>query len=171
MTYSVSLTEDQIFSAMQAFLQNFTGATEVWKADDNRVPLPDGPFIAMTPVSRVILSTTTAAFSIPLQAATQTQPVKYGIQLDFYGINAADWAAVASAIFWSDLGCAFFEPYGIDPLYNDDPKFMALVNGEQQYEARWTMTAYLQCNISVAAPAQFMSNAIITIANVSTLPR
>ncbi len=53
------------------------------------------------------------------------------------------------------------------PLHADDPKQMALVNGEEQYEQRWMVLANLQYNPTVNVPMQFFPDpAIDGIINV-----
>ena len=173
MTYNVSLTESAIFAALRAFILDALGTVEVVQGADNRVPPPcSGPYVSMIRVGQTRLSTNQVVNTdnYPTsQTITETQPTRVSIQLDCYGAAAGDWANLLATAFRSDLGCAFFEPFGIDPLYHDEPKSLPLVNGEEQYERRWMLVVHLQANIAITATAQFMTAAKITTVNVSTI--
>lgn len=169
MSYSLTITEDQVFTALQSFLQALTGAAEVWKADDNRVPMPNAPFIAMTPVGRIRISTNVETTQDGLTTSMESQPTRFSIQVDCYGASSGDWAQIIATAWRSDIGATFLDPLGVDPLYADDAKFQSFVNGEQQFEPRWTLTLHLQANIALLAPQQYMSTAKINLTNVSTI--
>jgi len=105
------------------------------------------------------------------------QPTEWTIQIDVYGPNSADNAAMISTLFRDDFAIESFTnsnsaappgwqnipPGGtisvfydaVRPLYADDPRQMSQVFGEQQWEQRWTVDACMQANQIVVAPQQF----------------
>lgn len=155
--YVIDATEDVLMQVLGDFLTAILGI-EVSQGQLNRVPEPRGPnFIIMTPSRRVILATTThSEIDDELeQAVTRQRSTRADVQLDFYGPQSADNAQVFTTLFRDDYGCEAMEGTGVQPLYCDDGHQMPLVNGEFQYEARWTVSASLQINPLVSTPAQF----------------
>lgn len=117
-----------------------------------------------------------------------TQKTEVCIQIDVYGPNSPDNVQIISTLFrddvaiqqftslspppppgWSEIppGGTLSDPYdGVRPLYADDPVQLSEVFGEQQYEIRWKLDAYLQSNQIVTAPQQFLDTATIKTINV-----
>ena len=44
------------------------------------------------------------------------------------------------------VGCRFLEPYGIAPLYVEDPQDMTQVEGDEQYNPRFMLNVLVQAN-------------------------
>ena len=138
----ISQTDEQIHIALWDWLTSVSPAgVEIFKGDDNRVPqpgnYPDLGFIVMQKVGNTKLSTNETSYTDDqinsIEDETQQQFYDYSFQLDVCGINSSDLSRIISILFRSDAGCRFFEPYGIQPLYSDDPKYSSIVNGEDQY--------------------------------------
>jgi len=145
MTTSISLTTDDAFTALRAFLlAHLPAGVEVVSAQDNGVPMPAGPFVAMTlgPMQRLSTNVTKYTGGAPGTKAI-SMPTQFTVQLDCYGNDSGQWANIIAALFRDDVAYAAF-PDGIKPLYADDPIQLPLVNGEQQYEQRWKTNAVLQ---------------------------
>lgn len=96
------------------------------------------------------------------------QSVRVAVQCDFYGARSADWAVMFSTVMRSEYGCRQLAPI-VAPLYNDDPKQAPLVNGEEEYEQRWIVTAYVQYNPVTATPEQFANQLEATLTNVDVV--
>ena len=154
MTISVDINDQDVFTAMRAYIASIVGdAVEIIQGLDNDVPMPKGNFVVMTSLGMERLGTNLKAYNSVNQTATITTPYKYNIQLDFYGSDSQKWAAAVKALFFDDYAVSQF-PDNIAPLYMDDAVQMALINGEQQYEQRWRVSTYLQYNPSITVTQQ-----------------
>lgn len=119
----------------------------------------------------------TYSVSAPQTAASQTiqagsigqmQPTEWRIQMDVHGPNGTNNAQVITTLMRSPVAVDFFTASGFDmaPLYADDAKQFAFINGEQQYEDRWVINVTLEVNPSVSTPQQFFTEATVTLASV-----
>lgn len=170
MTLTVSITESDLLTALRAFLLDVIGG-EVIQSQDNRVPMPSGNFCTMTPLSTMDLSTPRSGYADPGTTpgnASYARSVKWPCQLDFYGTTAADHAAIAAGIIRTPYACTFFAGQGIDmqPLYAGEPRQNTLINGQQQFEPRWTLDFIAQYNPVVTTPQDFASSLDIGLADV-----
>jgi len=158
-----SLTDDQVITALGDFLATvLPSGTGIAVGQANRVPEPAGPdHVIITPARRGQLATTARTYDGDAETSTIARSTAFDFQLDIYGPNAANNAQVISTLFRDAWGCDFLKPYGLQPLYCNDGQQMPLVNGEFQYESRWTMTATLQAHPEIVAPAEF-AYAVIT---------
>ena len=88
------------------------------------------------------------------------QATKLTIQLDIHGPLGADLVQLISTLFRDDYAQEFFLLTGFDiaPLYHSEPRQAPFINGEQQYEFRWTMDLYLQVNPVVQVGQQFAAS-------------
>lgn len=154
-----SILEANIFTALRAFILSVVDC-EVIRAQVNRVSMPKGDFIALTPVSSVALET-----NIDTSGATSNsikRPVQINVQIDFYGLNSADRAMTVSTLFRDDYACQSFTASGFDiqPLYAEDAHQMPLISGEEQYVERWTFEVAIQAN-PILTITQQSANALI----------
>ena len=147
MSASLTLTQDQIMTALRGFLLSvLPPGTEVIRGLGNGVPMPLGGFVAMTHIAQVRLATNhdTGTWDDP----ARLQPVEQLIQIDCYGPDSSGWAALLSTLLRDRVGCDAF-PAGMAPLYCDDPRQMVLEDAEQNYTERWMVQLHLQTNIGV----------------------
>jgi hypothetical protein len=160
-TATVSLTETGILTAVRALLLSVLAASvEVVRGQQNRVTEPDADdFVLMTPILRDRLSTNVDAYMDVPGAGTRAslQATRVTVQLDVHGPNSAENAQVVSTLFRGGYACDFLAAtnYAVQPLYASDPRQAPFVNGEAQYEERWTVDAVLQANIVVSTPQEF----------------
>lgn len=163
-----SVTEEEILTGFRLFLLDITpDGFEVFDAQDNRVPEPNGPdFIIMTPKNRVRLATNVDAWDTS-DPAPVTKTIKhnarYDLQLDIHGPNGSDVATVIAAAFVDDFGRDALAATPIAPLYASDGNQMPFINGEQQYENRWVMTLSAQIKPTVSTPMQFAASLVPVI--------
>lgn len=103
--------------------------------------------------------------------ATLLQKAELAIQVDIFGPLSADYAQTISTTFRDQYGVDLLAASGlsISPLYADDPRQMAFVDGEQQYENRWTLEAVLQADQTVTVPQQFAAALAIDLAEVEAV--
>ena len=146
-----------------------TTGIEVVQGIVNRVPSPAGGFVLITRISKVRLSTDVTEYTDPLHGPSSVeylQSTDYQLQFDFFGEDAADWAQVVSTLWRSLQACDFLKPYGIQPLYNDDPRQVPMVTGEKQYEQRWVMTTHLNYTPKVSVPQDFFDAVDVGVISV-----
>ncbi|EKN5965001.1 hypothetical protein AB1E84_002402 [Yersinia enterocolitica] len=97
-----------------------------------------------------------------------TEVRQLDIQVDIYGPNAADRAVMLETVFTSDY--AYQKIKDIDsrlaPLYSSDAFNSAMINGENQYQDRWTLTLTVQPHITVSFPQDYFDKAEITTQQV-----
>lgn len=161
---------DDLYTALRAFLLDMlpTG-TEVVQGLDNRVPMPAGPgFVIMTAVTVQRLNTTIDTWDQTLTNPSQMDHeshVQVGIQLDFYGPNSFDWANMFNTVFRDDVGCQALAP-SCQPLYSEEARQAPLIDGEEQYEARWLVQAQVQYNPVVSTAQTFADTLEVGLINV-----
>lgn len=105
--------------------------------------------------SQTIASEIMASGSKSMLQATQVT-----VQIDVHGPNSGDNAQIITTTFRDEYAVDAFASSGFDvaPLYADDGHQMPFLNGEQQIEERWVISAVMQCNPIVSVPQQFASD-------------
>jgi hypothetical protein len=100
------------------------------------------------------------------------QPANASVQLDVHGPSSSDNAHIISTLFRDDYGVQAFAASGFDvsPLYTSEPHQIPFTNGEQQYEERWVVDCYMQCNPVIVIPQQFASAIDIELKEVDVTP-
>jgi hypothetical protein len=177
MSFEPSITESQLMTAVGDWLTSVLGIMpeDVVHAHENRTPSPNAAYVQMDSILNTRLATNRVDDDSDAGTETQTQPIQVTVQLDCFGVPADDWVRVIATLFRSEVATAFFAPYyggNFVPLYNSEPRHLPVINGENQYELRWTIDLYFQCNVAVVAPMQFMSTAKIGVINVdATYPQ
>ena len=161
--------EIAVFTGLRAWiLSALPAGTEVIQELDNRVPMPAGGFVLMNCLNRHPIEWPSVSWddTATVSAMTIKRPVDFAIQLDAYGPDSADWVTALDTLWMSASTCDALEPYGMDPLYNEDPRQIPFIDGEHQYEHRWCMTVHLQYNPAVSVDMQFATEAEVTLVNV-----
>lgn len=176
----VTPSEDDVFTALRAFLQTVLGDGTlgddgfiVVAGQDNRVPEPKNPnFIVFWPLRMPRLSTNSERLVSGGLQATVTQSSQCVIQLDVHGPESFNNASIISTMFRSGFAVDFFADIGdtIAPLYADDPRQAPFNSGEQQYENRYMVEANLQVNQTVTTVAQSANALSIGLVDVDTPP-
>lgn len=142
-----------LFVAVRAFLLTLVPpGVEVVDGLDNSVPMPVDPFIQVTPSAQARLATNHSVQLVSQERAVK-MPTRYNVIMDCYGPDSSDWATTIVAMWRDPYGCEALAAVGA-PLYSTDPTQIPLVNGEENYEQRWTITALLQFNPVVTVPQQ-----------------
>jgi hypothetical protein len=88
--------------------------------------------------------------------------VELTVQIDCYGpestdpaaVGAEDWASILSATLRDEYGCAQLAPL-LSPLWADEARMIPLVDGEEQYEERWSLDAHFQYDPITTIPQQY----------------
>lgn len=107
-----------------------------------------------------------------MQAMQETEIV---VQLDIHSndlATAGDMAAKVATLWRDDYACqqlAAVDP-DLSPLYCDDPRQIPFIDGEQQYESRYTLDLHLQANQKVTGiPQQFAAALAVETINVDAV--
>ncbi len=156
---SISIPQSAVYTALGNFIVNVLGLTApfVVQGFDNRVPMPNGPFVGMSAITmkrlRTNVDTIGGALGNDPSSVAAEQGTQVDVQLDCYSPAAADWANILTTLLRDNVGCLALAPT-CQPLYADDPIRAPLENGEEQYEDRWIVTARLQYNPVVTTSVQ-----------------
>jgi hypothetical protein len=167
MTYIISITDDQVFTSLRNWILGSAVLSECVQGPINRASMPRGGenFVVMSPTLRARLSLNTTDY--PTQdTQTNTASFDYSIQIDCYGPNSGDTATILHDSWYSDQAFNLLKPQGVSPLWIEEPRFVPLVNGEQQYENRWTMGLHLQFKPAITDAQQSASDVSINPANI-----
>lgn len=164
-----SPTQDNIFEAIRTFVLSVI-TCEVIQGLPNLVAMPVGGFISMTSLFQTRLLTNTSFYKdtfdendLPTGTKDITQATEWTVQIDCYGDSSMQWANILTTLLRDDYSCRALAATKIQPLSADDPKQIPIVNGEQQYEQRWVITAKFQYNPVTAVPQQFFDEAVVVI--------
>lgn len=132
------------------------------------MPPPVPGFVGMTPRVQARIATNVERGwygEVDPQAIQLEQSVRVAVQCDFYGAASSDWAAMFSTVMRSEYACRQLAPI-VAPLYVDPPRQAPLISGEEEYEQRWIVTAYVQYNPVTSTPEQFANTLEATLTNV-----
>ncbi len=151
--YVPSIAIDAVIDALKAFLQPFVGSNQIVRGQVNRVSMPLSGFVVLTELLEVDLETPNTTQDGDNGQTIITAPTQINIQMDIYGPQAGDQCKAIKTVFRSIYAPAQF-PDGIKPLFCSDGLQSPLISGEEQWESRFTATASLQYNPSVAVPQQ-----------------
>lgn len=174
MTLTISPTLDAVALKVGAYLVDPDAGivpvgTPVIRGPINRAAQPVADHIVMTVVARRRLRTNVETDVDPYPSPGGTVQIEAGmqvsVQMDFYGLQGADWAAKLSTIWRSEYAVKALAPE-CAPLYADDGRMVPLTTGEEQYLERWTVMAMLQYNPVTTTLQQFASAATVDLINV-----
>jgi hypothetical protein len=86
------------------------------------------------------------------------QPVDVVYQCDVHGPNSSMNALAIQTTWRDEIGCELLaqaSPYGLAPLYAEDPRMVPFVNAEAQWEDRWVVDLHTQANLLVSLGQEF----------------
>lgn len=161
---TISATQSDFYKALGDFLQGLFSDADIQQSQQNRDPMPVGDFITMTALFSTGISTGVVTYTAPEMAGTGEQHItrttRWHCQLDFYGQTAAERAMTFATVVCSPFACDWFREHApvLSPLYAGDPHQTTMINGEQQYEPRWTLDFVAQINPVVTAPLEFFDS-------------
>ena len=132
-------------TAVQAQLSGRPGANGVYALSA----------VQQSPISGASLST---------GAALIAQPTEITIQVDVYGPGSSDNTTTITTLLRPEYASLWFARQGwtargIDVLDIGEPRQMPFIDGEAQYEDRWSFDVKLQAN-QVTSPSQDFADAV-----------
>lgn len=152
--YESSITIDDVINQLADFIQDFVGATQIVRAQVNRVPLPKPSAVVLTELMQQDLAVSAGEwFGDDDEIAIHSQKL-LTVQIDFYGQSAGDWCSAVRTVCRTEYASSKFSN-GISILYCDDGIQSPLISGEQQWVQRWTLTVSIQYNPIVKVAQQF----------------
>jgi len=173
MSFTVDITLDDLYKAVGNFLQGVVGVdpntsalVPVVTGQPNLVPQPAVPYMLIQGFVSGRHTTNIHRYDTAAQTTATQQNTTVKMQLDCYGPASHTWATMVSTLWRDPYGCAVLKPSGCQPLYTGEPFQGALVNGEEQYEERWTVELFLQYNPVTIIPQQSATAAGVTVINV-----
>ena len=153
------ITESDVFTCLGLFLQDILPAgVDVVQGQDNRVPAPAAPdYVVMWSSSRARLSTNHVVYDRDAETKTSTAPTKVTMQVDVHGPKCADNTQIFTTLFRDSYAADFFRNLGkgVAPLSCDDGQQLPFLNGQKQFENRWTLYAQFQINPDVSTNQTF----------------
>lgn len=174
MPATIDISLDDLYAAVGGFVLGVLGSgVPIVQGQPNRVPAPpvntDGTAATGYVLMQAFVSGRLRTNQRSYDATAGTQKTEKGtrvrMQLDCYGPLAHSWATMLETL-WRDIyGCNALAPT-CAPLYNNEPFQGALVDGEEQYEERWTLECFLQYNPVTTSPMQFADAAAVKVINV-----
>ncbi len=173
MTLAISVTQDDVYTALETFLSGIVPAgVPVIRGLPNRaaMPQPDPGFIVMQALMQDRLNMPVHAWDYSASSPPSTLDIEQGIelpvQIDFYGATSGDWAATFTTAFEDQYGFDALGP-NCEPLYANQARMMPLIDSEEQYEERWSVDAHLQINPVVTITQQFADQLDASVVNVT----
>jgi hypothetical protein len=153
-----SITEEDFCEALRVFLVAVAPAgVSVTQGQVNRVAEPLGDtFLVFWPSLRTRMATTVETWGkVAATAVTNSASTNFQAQVDLHGPGASDIAQNVATLLRSQWGVEQFNGTNIVPLFSTDGSQAPFVNGESQYENRWTMTIALGASPSVSTAQDF----------------
>lgn len=172
MSATLDLRLADIYTKVGTFIQTVIGVdpstgqtVTVVQGQGNRTPMPNNPFVLMQGQATGRLGTNIDAWDPTLQTQATMQKTRVKLQLDCYGPDSNAWATILSTLLRDYIGCAALAPT-CQPLFTDPPFQGALIDGEEQYEERWTVMAYVQYNPVTTFAQQSATAVQVSVINV-----
>ena len=161
------MTVDEVIDVLANFAEPFIGTCE--QAQVNRVPMDKGAFCILTPLRFKRLSTSREinkdTGSQSTSAIGFTEVRQADIQVDIYGDNAGDRAISLETLFRT--GYAYDAIKALDvrvaPLYSTEAVQAPMINAENQWQERYTITVSLQVHITIDVPQDYFDAVNFTI--------
>jgi len=150
----VDVTEDMVCRAVRAYIKSIAGGMSVQRTPVNRASMPKGAYVSFTPGLRRPLSTNREVRDD--NSRTVSRPEQMSFQIDCYGQGSSELAEMLNVLYRDVYACDLFDSFGFSdaPLYAGDIQQAPYVNGEDQYENRYTFEIELQINSRVTVPLQ-----------------
>ncbi len=170
MSDTITPSLQDAYTALVAFIVSVTGLPEsnVIQGLPNRAAMPLPGFVTVQAIHtrrlRTNLGTWDETNPNPTVSSLE-QGLELTVQIDCYGPASGDWANMLSTLLRDEAGCTALAP-NCQPLYADEARMVPLVDGEGQYEERWSLDARIQMNPVTTIAQQFASAAHVTLIDV-----
>lgn len=163
-----TITEDDICTAVRAYILSVAPAVRVVRTPVNRASMPEPPYVSFTPGLRRPLSTNVVAGDATTRSVLR--PDQMSFQIDCYGDGSADLAETLNTLWRDQYAVDVLYGTGIDiaPLYAGNVMQAPFVNDADQYEDRYTLEIEIQVNAVIVAPQQSCNMLDMALVSVDT---
>lgn len=158
-------TIDAVIDALADAIEWILPGTVVVRGNQNRVPMPQGNFIALTELFHEDIETPAYKFDGTQNEVEIKQPLRATIQCDVYGAGACNIASALLAVM-NSIVCNDHVPPEMDILYAGELKQATMVDASDQFLERWNFTVVMQYNIGVTLPQEHGDVLITTVHKV-----
>lgn len=160
---TISILETNLLTQVKNWLIAVSGLSNaaIVKGQPNRVAMPNGNYVVMTSLGISELSyikeATFAAGTSNPGTESDERSMEWRVQIDCYGLTAFDLADTLKVLSRTEYTFNLFAASGVDmqPLFASEPKNLTIINGEGQYEPRWSFDLHVQYNPVVTFPQNF----------------
>lgn len=113
----------------------------------------------------VLPSQTLASETIYAGQRSDLVPTRFVVQVDVYGPNSGQNVKTIEGLFFSSVATDFFDAQGypVQALHGSEARQIAFVDGESQYEERYTIDLNLEIDPVLGTPMQFADQVQITV--------
>lgn len=151
-----------LYTALGNFIAAYTALpqTAIIKGWGNRVAKPprDSAFCVLSVLGATRTSTNVEDWNPETFETTLSMPVQVRVQIDLYSTDAEALCMTLATLLRSFSGCEFFRPYAVQPLYTGDPQNLTVVDGTNQYAARWMLEAYFAVHPQTVIGIDYFEN-------------
>lgn len=163
----IDLTVDDVIGVLGQFVGPICGQCR--QAQANRTSMPKGQFCILTPLRFERLSTTrsinqdTGAPSTSAMGWTEVR--RADIQVDIYGDSAGDRAVTLETVFASSYAYDLIKAIDarVAPLYSTAAIQAPMIDAEQQWQERYTLTVSLQVHMTASFPEPYFDKAEVSV--------
>lgn len=163
---TVNITDSALYKVLGEWLLSMLGSdANVVQGQLNRIAMPKGNYIVMTllgPRQDLHKGARNTVWDGDASTESITKSAQGTLQIDFYGSAASDQAAKVMLLVSSEFNFDYFATQAanggpeVQPLFAGGARNLALINGEGQYESRWTFDLHFQYNPIITFPQDFM---------------
>lgn len=160
--YTPDKTVDDVIDALANYIALFTAAPII-RANVNRNPTPKSDFVVLTELLTKPLSKPVENYTNTGETMIQKQQID--VQVDFYGWGVSDIALAfmgSVRTIWQNYNHSSW----LALLYCSDIVKSPIINAEEQYEQRWTLTVSMQYNVTLTVPQDTFN----TVGVVESIP-
>ena len=161
---AVAVTEDMVCRVVRNYIKSIAPTLRVLRTPVNRADMPKDAYVSFTPGLRRPLSTNISSDTANSRAVSRSEQMSF--QIDCYGVGSANLAHTLNILYRDFYTVEQFASSGLEivPLYAGDIQQAPFVNGEDQYEDRYTFEIELQYNPHATVPLQSCN--ILTVDHV-----
>lgn len=156
---------DAVIEAVAGAIEWVLPGTVVVRGNQNRVPMPQGNFIALTELFHEDIETPVYSFDGVRNEVEIKQPYRVTIQCDVYGAGACNTASALLAAM-NSIVCNDHMPPEMDILYCGELKQATMVDASDQFLERWNFVIVAQYNPAVTLPQEHADVAVTTLRQV-----
>lgn len=143
-------TVDNVIDALADYITQFTTAPII-RGNVNRVPMPKDDFVLLTEILTKPLSKPVETYSNAGETLVEKNQID--VQVDFYGWGLSDIAIAFMGSIRTIWGY-HNEAKWLALLYCSDISKVPIINAEDQYSQRWTLTVSMQYNVTMGLPQE-----------------